>query len=131
MKITKAFSYLLIGLLVVLIGGVLYTFYFDSATNSKQLEQPAKIYIEPISLSGGWGYKIKVNKKLYIYQDQIPCVPGKELFPTRESAMAMARLVKEKILRGESPAVSKEEVEKIIPENIPDGHTPLKTITME
>ena len=67
----------------------------------------------PVQLSGGWGYKIELNHRPYIYQNQIPCLPGKQLFPTRESAMALAHIVVERMEHGQAPTVSKEDLKKL------------------
>jgi hypothetical protein len=71
----------------------------------------------PLHLQGGWGYKIEVNHRLYIYQNQIPCLPGKQLFHSKATAMAAADIVVQKIIHGEPPAISKDELEKILPPN--------------
>jgi hypothetical protein len=83
--------------------------------NTRNAPQPPPVTAQVMQLDGGWGYKIEVNHRLYIYQDQIPCLPGKHLFPSRESAMAVAQMVKEKLIQGKSPAVTREELEQVMP----------------
>lgn len=78
---------------------------------------PSAVHAEPLHLTGGWGYTIEVNHKLYIYQDQIPCIPGKRLFSSRRQAMAAAQIVVNKIKKGEPPSLQKAELEKILPVN--------------
>lgn len=65
-----------------------------------------------IQLKGGWGYKIEVNNHPFIYQNQIPCIPGDKPFPTKESAMAVAQVVMNKIAKGQLPSISMAELEK-------------------
>lgn len=69
---------------------------------------------------GGWGYKVNVNHRLYIYQRQIPCVSGARPFPTRETALSVAEVVRRKILQGEDPSVTMEELARVLPENLLD-----------
>lgn len=68
---------------------------------------------EAIELKGGWGYKIEVNNHPFIYQNQIPCIPGDKPFPTKESAMAVAQVVVNKIAKGQLPSISLAELEKV------------------
>ncbi len=86
-------------------------------TNRKTVnenEHVMKVTVLPLHFPTGWGYVVKKNNELYIYQDQIPCLPGNKQFPTRESAMQVAHLVKQKINLGRSPSVSRSEIEKIL-----------------
>lgn len=68
---------------------------------------------EAIQLSGGWGYKIDVNNHPFIYQNQIPGVPGNKPFPTKGSAMAVADLVMNKIEHGQLPSVTPAELKSL------------------
>lgn len=100
----------------VVVCGLLLTGPFLLRLSSRKQAAPApEVTARALQLNGGWGYKIEVNHKLYIYQDEIPCLSGKHLFPTRESAMAIARLVRNKIIQGKSPAVTRQDLEKVMP----------------
>jgi hypothetical protein len=83
--------------------------------NTRKVPAPPPVTAQVMQLDGGWGYKIEVNHRLYIYQDEIPCLPGKHLFPTRQSAMAVAQMVREKLIQGKSPAVTRAELEQVMP----------------
>jgi len=63
---------------------------------------------------GGWGYDIRKNDKVYIPQPFIPAIEGETPFRDRESARKTGRLVISKIRKRQIPAVSKEEIEKIL-----------------
>lgn len=62
----------------------------------------------------GWGYDILKNDKIYIHQPYIPAIEGETPFPDRESARKTGRLVISKIRKREIPAVSKEEIDRIL-----------------
>jgi hypothetical protein len=62
----------------------------------------------------GWGYDILIKGKPYIHQPFIPAVEGEIPFRDRESARKTGRLVIGKIRKHEIPAVSKEEIERIL-----------------
>ena len=70
------------------------------------------IATETFSVSGGWGYQVFVNGKVYIYQ---PFVPGKNKapFPSEKVAKKAARLVENKMKSGVTPSLTREELEKI------------------
>lgn len=61
----------------------------------------------------GWGYTITVNNKLFIKQTEIPAIEGNKGFATEEDAAKVAQLVINKIAKNESPAVKKEELQKL------------------
>ncbi|MGH2645074.1 MAG: DUF4907 domain-containing protein, partial [Chitinophagaceae bacterium] len=78
-------------------------------TNQESLH----ITSEAIQINGGWGYKIDVNNHPFIYQSQMPCIQGKRPFPTKESAMAVAKVVMNKIAHGQLPSISIAELERV------------------
>lgn len=79
-----------------------------------------EVDVEAVQLeSGGWGYKIFVNHRLYIFQRQIPCVSGVRPFVSRSSALAVAAIVQSKLLKGEDPAVTIEELESVLRAELP------------
>ncbi len=67
---------------------------------------------------GGWGYDIVYKGKTLIHQPFMPALPGNVPFPDRRSARAIAGQVASNIRAGESPAVSAEEVRKLMPETL-------------
>ena len=61
-----------------------------------------------------WCYDIYKDKKLFIHQPSIPAVPGNEGFKTKAEAEKVAKLVIEKIKKGEMPpSVTIEEMKKL------------------
>jgi hypothetical protein len=68
--------------------------------------------IQTFRVSGGWGYQISIHQKPYIYQPFIPAVPGKKPFPNRRTALRAAKTVKAKLLRGQRPDLTIEDILK-------------------
>lgn len=66
-----------------------------------------------IRVDQGWGYEIRKNNKLFIYQDCIPAIPGNQPFTDRKSAKATGRLVLEKLRNHQIPSVSGDELEEL------------------
>lgn len=60
-----------------------------------------------------WEYDIYVDHKMYIKQDRIPAVPGLHAFINEEEAKRTGQLVIEKIKKGQIPALSSSEIEKL------------------
>lgn len=61
-----------------------------------------------------WCYDIYMDKKLFIHQPSIPAVPGNEGFKTKADAEKVAKLVIDKIKKGEMPpSVTIEEMKKL------------------
>lgn len=97
--------------------GLILSFITTSCNNVKvsKNKNQANLHItsEAIQLKTGWGYKIEVNNHPFIYQSQIPCIPGDKPFPTKESAMAVARVVMNKIEHRQLPSISMAELKKV------------------
>ena len=89
----------------------LLCFYFINLPDDKE-KNP---YNAEIFESGkGWGYKIKKEEKVIIYQPNMPCVNNDIPFPDQTSAMNTANLVLNKINMNENPSISFEELDKIV-----------------
>lgn len=61
----------------------------------------------------GWGYTITVNNKVFIKQSIIPAVEGNNGFSTQEDAAKVAQLIIDKLANHESPAVKKDDLQKL------------------
>jgi hypothetical protein len=58
----------------------------------------------------GWGYDILVDGKLFIRQESVPVLSGSRGFDTKEQAEKTARLIINKMKRGEEPTVTTFEI---------------------
>ena len=66
------------------------------------------------SINNTWGYNILKDDKLFIHQTSIPGLSGNEGFKSKLDAEKVARLVIEKLEKGEMPpTVTKEELSKL------------------
>tara|TARA_R110002050_G_scaffold223338_1_gene359129 strand:- start:48505 stop:48840 length:336 start_codon:yes stop_codon:yes gene_type:complete len=57
-------------------------------------------------VGNGYGYKIAYKDRILIKQDFIPAVHGENPFRNQKEAKLVAQLVKNRLLKGESPVVS-------------------------
>jgi len=61
-----------------------------------------------------WGYDILVDNKMKIHQPSIPGLPGNDGFKTKDGAEKVAKLVIDKMKKGEMPpGVTVEEMKKL------------------
>lgn len=93
---------LLIGTIAVFTGGYLW----------RKHRNKDKVYVElrPIHTKLGWGYEIWTGKSRYIYQDIIPAISGQYGFRTREDAMAVGKLVYDRLIGGKLPIIEPAEI---------------------
>jgi Domain of unknown function (DUF4907) len=71
------------------------------------------IQLRPIQTPKGWGYDILMDGKVYIHQNIIPAIPGEHGFRTKEDALAVGQKVYERVVAGQMPMVSVQEVEEL------------------
>lgn len=116
-KISRLRLILLISFAVALFSLITYRiFYYNPGSDI--------LKVETYRVSGGWGYKILLDDRVYIDQPFIPGFPGKMPFPDRRSALQAAKMVKTKMIQGNIPHLSREEIQKLgidsmeIPEHI-------------
>ncbi len=60
----------------------------------------------------GWGYKINLKNKLYIYQPIIPAIEGNRPFHSKNDAFKTGKIVVKKIRNNQIPTVTKSELIK-------------------
>lgn len=69
---------------------------------------------QAMQVEGGYGYVVLNGKDTLIYQPCIPAVGRKAVFSTPEDALKIGKLVCRKLVSGQSPAMSCEEVEEVM-----------------
>ena len=101
-------TYSLIGIAALLIGFAVIFF-------SKQRNEIRKIFIyaEPIQTVYGWGYNILADEKIYIKQEYMPAVPGKQGFKSAADAMMVGNLVVKKITENKMPTITLHELDSM------------------
>ncbi|MFT3739464.1 MAG: DUF4907 domain-containing protein [Breznakibacter sp.] len=87
--------------------GALAVYYFQKHESSQEYAVTA------VKLSNGYGYQISINGKVYIYQEYIPSIEGKHSFRDSQSALKAGELVLGKIMKGEVPMMTKDELKQI------------------
>ena len=101
------------------LAGCLLCLTIGLASCSGGKQQPAEepeegtheVVCTPTEVPGGFGYVILVDNDTLIFQPFIPAIGGHQPFADEESAMRVAQLVVEKMLRGEPFSLTREEVE--------------------
>ena len=99
MTIRNKFS--IIGITALLIGFAVIFF-------SRQNNQDGKVFIHavPVQTVDGWGYHIMADEKIYISQEFIPGMTGKQGFKTSKDAMLVGDLVVKRIGAGLPPVIT-------------------------
>lgn len=69
-----------------------------------------KVEVASFRTTEGWGYDIKVDNKIFIHQETIPAIPGERKFLLEQDALKTGNAVMEKLIKGEHPSLSYEEV---------------------
>jgi len=65
-------------------------------------------------INGTWGYDILVDKKMKIHQPSVPGLPGNDGFKTKDGAEKTAKLVIDKMKKGEMPpTITVEELKQL------------------
>ena len=103
-KKTKIYKLLLLSLAVAVLSLIAYRVFYSPTTET--------LNVKTFRVSGGWGYQVYVHQKLYIDQPFIPAIPGKKPFPDRMSALRAAKTVKAKLLRGQRPELTIDDILK-------------------
>lgn len=93
-------------LLVLAAGAFIYIGY----RNRQWKKDHILIELKPIQTAKGWGYNILTDGKVYIHQDIIPAIPGNRGFRTKEDALAVGKIVYDRLLSKQVPMVTAKEV---------------------
>jgi hypothetical protein len=100
---TKKHNIIVIGIAIVISIAILLFRSNENHSNPDHLDY--RVY----TVINGWGYDILVNGELFIHQESVPAVTGNHPFPDKEKAKQAAQLVINKIKKGQSPGITKEE----------------------
>ncbi|MBN1145525.1 MAG: DUF4907 domain-containing protein [Bacteroidales bacterium] len=69
--------------------------------------------VRTYQVDAGWGYQILAKDKVIIDQPFIPVIHGKKAFPDKRTASRAGRMVKERMIKKELPALKKEDLVEI------------------
>ncbi|WP_170164529.1 DUF4907 domain-containing protein [Sinomicrobium pectinilyticum] len=90
----------------ILLIGIAVVYLFD-------LQRRDRIVTEVVQVPGGYGYLVKSGDKILIRQEMIPSIQKTSPFCTYNDAKAVASLVRQKIIKKEIPAITKEELKAL------------------
>jgi flagellar basal body-associated protein FliL len=100
-KQKKIFLFIIAGM--VLLGAAAYTIYFFEY---KKKNDYVFVQVRATQNANGWGYEILADGKVYIKQDFIPAIPGRQSFKTKEQALQVGNKVLDKIEHKQMPVIT-------------------------
>ena len=71
------------------------------------------VELRAIQTSRGWGYDILTDGHAYIHQNIIPDIQGEHGFETKEEALAVGQKVKDRLVAGQLPIISIDEMHQL------------------
>lgn len=87
-------------------------FYLSFLRDEEMGSSPGRqLELQTFQSGDGWGYQIRMNGKMLIYQPTIPCIDTVMAFPSKESAKDIGTLVLNKLAGNRNFSVSKEEIQ--------------------
>jgi hypothetical protein len=113
---TKNRQWILTGVLVL---ATATFFYIAYRKHHQWRKDHVLIEMKPIHTAKGWGYNIYTDGKVYIHQDIVPALPTNRGFRSKEDAMAVGQKVYDRLVGGQMPMVTAQEVRAmgIIPDD--------------
>ncbi len=108
MTIKKKYSRLIIAGFLIIIA--LATVYY-----ARHQKKDDKVFVqaETFQTTRGWGYNITVDGKVYIHQEFIPGLSGKQSFKTKEDALKVGRKVIEKLSSNQLPTITTDDLKQM------------------
>jgi Domain of unknown function (DUF4907) len=102
----KKFSLIGITALIVIIAVIFF---------NRQNSGDKKVFLHavPVQTVYGWGYNIMADDKLYIKQEFIPSIPGKQGFKSADDALHVANLVIERLASGHPPTITNRDLDSL------------------
>ncbi|HTB25673.1 MAG TPA: DUF4907 domain-containing protein [Puia sp.] len=64
------------------------------------------LHAEAVQTVYGWGYNVLADKRIYIKQEFMPAVPGKQGFKSADDALLVGNLVIKKISNNLPPTIT-------------------------
>jgi hypothetical protein len=101
-------KYSLIGITALLI---CFAVIFFNRQNSHEGQK--FLHAVPVQTAYGWGYNILADDKIFIKQEYMPGVPGKQGFKSADDALLVASLVIKKISSNQLPTITSGELDSL------------------
>lgn len=104
MKVNNKIVIIVVAAIGTIAATAMYTHYYN-----RQHER-LKVEVKPFKTNNGWGYNIMVDNKIFIHQENIPAFAGNQSFTSKDDAIKTANLVIKKLVAGNFPSLSAEEI---------------------
>lgn len=91
---------------IILSGIILFNLY-------RIFDHTEGVRVKAFRQGEGWGYKIVKGEKVFIYQPDIPLLPGKAPFPSRKTAVKTGELFVKRINAGKIPPLTKKDLSQL------------------
>lgn len=98
------------GIALVLLIGLWFVVGYAIHRRNKWKKDHVFVELKAIQTPKGWGYDILANGKIYIHQDIVPAISAGRGFRTKDDALAVGQKVYDRIVAGQMPMVSPEEI---------------------
>jgi hypothetical protein len=88
---------------------------FFAGCRQREKKQEDRIFLQAVAVQTpyGWGYNILAGDKIYIHQDYIPVIPGKQGFKSAADALRAGKRVVDKISSNQPPALTWEDMREM------------------
>lgn len=99
------------GITILLLLGIGAVVGYNIYRRGKWKKDHVYIELRAIQTPKGWGYDILSDGRIYIHQDIVPAISTNgHGFRTKEDALAVGKKVYDRVVKGEVPMVSAEEI---------------------
>ena len=98
------------GLSILMILVIVGTFSYGFYKRSRWRKEHALFEVKAIRVPKGWGYDILRDGAPVFHQDIIPSEPGRRAFHSEEDALAVGKVVYDRLVSGQQPAISDSEM---------------------
>jgi Domain of unknown function (DUF4907) len=101
-------KYSLVGVTALLFG--IAVIFFSCKDNHE-----GKIFLHAVAIktANGWGYNIMTDEKIYIMQEYMPGVPGKQGFKSADDALMVGNLVVKRISSNQMPMITQRDLDSL------------------
>ena len=93
-------------MVLVIIGSFGYGFY----KRWKWRKEHSFVELRSIGVPGGWGFDILKDGRPLIHQNIVPGVSGNRVFRSEEDALAVGKVVYDRLLAGQPPTITEKEM---------------------
>jgi hypothetical protein len=98
------------GITLAMVLVIIGTFGYGSYKRWKWRQEHSFVELKAIEVPGGWGYDILKDGRLLFHQDIMPGISGNRVFHSREDALAVGKVVYDRLLAGQPPSITEKEM---------------------